>query len=114
MSLVYCPGLTCIHEAWQYHSLVDFQFGVKLDSISLPNICTTSSECHTRFCKSGSALIINIHCSGQSASQLGEFINNFQFLLIHNDSCSLYGFPGAGWCGVQPLSFCDVIVITWL
>ena len=24
MALVYCPGLTCIQEGWQYHSLVDF------------------------------------------------------------------------------------------
>ena len=48
MTLVYCPGL--IQEGWQYHSLVDFQLGVKLDSISLPDICTESSECHTGFC----------------------------------------------------------------
>ena len=34
MTMVYCPGLTCIQEGWQYHRLVDFQLGVKLDSIS--------------------------------------------------------------------------------
>ena len=60
MALVYCPGLTCIQEGWQYHSLVDFQLGVKLDSISLPDICTESSECHTSLCNSGSDLIINM------------------------------------------------------
>ena len=26
MTLVYCPGLACIQEGWQYHSLVDFNF----------------------------------------------------------------------------------------
>ena len=36
MMLVYCPGLTCIHNARQYHSLVDFQLGVKLDAIAPP------------------------------------------------------------------------------
>ena len=74
-----------MQEGWQYHSLVGFQLGVKLDSISLPDICTESSESHTGFCNSGSELIINVHCSGESASQVGEFINNFQFLSIHSD-----------------------------
>ena len=40
MTLVYCPGLTCIQLGWQYHNLIDFQLGVNLDSISLPGICT--------------------------------------------------------------------------
>ena len=97
MTLEYCPGLTCIQEGWQYHSLVNFQLGVKLDSISLLDICTKSSKCHTGFCNSGSDIIINVHCSGKSASQVGEFINNFQFLSIHSDG-SLYGFPGPCWC----------------
>ena len=44
-----------------------------------------SPECHTGFCDSGSDLIINVHCYGESASQVGEFINNFQFLSIHSD-----------------------------
>ena len=81
MTPVYCPGLTCIQERWQYHNHVDFQLGlgVKLDSISLLDIGTVSSECHTCFCNSGSDLIINVHCSEESASQVGEFINNFQF-----------------------------------
>ena len=82
MALVYCPGLTCIQEGWQYHSLVDFQLGVKLDSISLPDICTESSECHTSLCNSDSDLIINMQCSGESASQVGELVNNFQFFFV--------------------------------
>ena len=49
MSLVYCPGLTCIQEGWQYHILVDFQLGVKLDSVSLPDICTESLKSDTVF-----------------------------------------------------------------
>ena len=71
MTLIYCPGLACIQECWQYNSLVDFQLGVKLDSISIPDICTVSSECHTGFCDSDRDLIINVHCSGQNASQVG-------------------------------------------
>ena len=81
---------------------------MKLDSISLPDICTESSECHTGFCNSGSDHIINVHCSGESVSQVGEFINNFKFLSIHSN----------GWLvvrvGIQPLSFCtdcEIIVI---
>ena len=50
---------------------VDFQLGVKLDSISLPDIYTESSKCHTGSCNSGSDLIINVHCSGKSVSQVG-------------------------------------------
>ena len=69
MTLVYCPGLTCIQEGWQYHSLVDFQLGVKLDSISLPDISMESSECHTGFRNSRSDLIINVPCTGKSAGR---------------------------------------------
>ena len=68
MTLVYCPGLACIQKGWQYHRLVDFQFGVKLDSISLQDIKTESSKCHTGFCNFDSVLIINVHCSGKIAS----------------------------------------------
>ena len=46
MPLVYCPGLACIQEGWQYHGLVDFQLCVKLDSISLPDICTEINSIH--------------------------------------------------------------------
>ena len=92
MTLVYCPGLTCKQKSWQYHSLVDFQLGVKLDSIPLPDNCTESSESHTGVCNSGSDLIINVHCSGESASQVGEFINNFQFLSIHSDGWIIVRF----------------------
>ena len=59
-----------------------FQLVVKLDSITLPDIFTESSECNTGICHSGSDLIINVQCSGVSAYQVGEFINNFQFLSI--------------------------------
>ena len=95
MTLVYCAGLTCIQEGWQYHSLVDFQLGVMLDSISLPDICKESSKCHTGFCNSGSDLIINVHCSGESAPQVGDFISSCPFTVMVG---SLYGFPGDGWC----------------
>ena len=53
-------------------------------------------ECHTGFCDSGSDLIINVHCSGESASQVGEFINNFQFLAFHSDSWFIARFS-RGW-----------------
>ena len=100
MTLVYCLGITYIQDGWQYHSLEDFQLGVKLDSILLPDIWTESSECHTGFCNSGSDLVINVHYSGKSASQVGEFINHFRFLSIHS----------AGWfmvlVGVQPMFLC--------
>ena len=70
------------------------QFGVKLDSISFPEICTESSKCHIVFCNFGSDLIINVQCSGESASQVREFINNFQFLSIHSDGCFIVRFSG--------------------
>ena len=44
MALVYCPGLTCIKEGWQYNSLVDFQLSIKSDSISFLDICAKSAE----------------------------------------------------------------------
>ena len=114
MALVYCPGLTCIQERWQYHSLVDFQLGVKLDSISLPDICTESSECHTSLCNSGSDLIINMHSSGESASQVGELVNNFQFLPIHSDGWFIIWLSGR-WLVYNLCLFCadcEIIVIT--
>ena len=92
MTLVYCPGLTCLQEVWQYHSLVDFQLGVKLDSISLPDICTESSECHIGFCDSGSDIFINVLCFGKSFSQVDAFINKFQFLSIHSDGWFIVRF----------------------
>ena len=79
LTLVNCPGLTCIQEGLQYHGIVDFQLGVKLDSILLTDICTETFKCHICVSNSGSDLIINVHCSGESASQVGEFINKFQF-----------------------------------
>ena len=98
ITLVYYPGLTCIQEGWQYHSLADFQLGVKLDSITLPDICMEYSECHTVFCNSGSDPIINVHCFGENAFQVCEFINNFQCLYIDSDGWFIVRFPGAGWC----------------
>ena len=65
-TLVYFP-------LWQYHSLADVQLGGKLDSISLPDLCAESPECHTGVCNySGNDLIINVIISGESASQVGE------------------------------------------
>ena len=75
MALVYY-----LQERWQYNSHVDFQLGVKLDSISLPDVYTESSECQSSLCNSGSALIINVHCSGESALQVRRFINNLDFV----------------------------------
>ena len=109
MTLVYCPGLTCIQEGWQYHGLVDFQLGFKLDSISLSDICTESSECHTGSCNSGSDFIINVHCSGKSASQVGELINKFQFLTIHSDGWFIVRFSR---CFCLFCADCEIIVIT--
>ena len=57
-----------------------------------------SGKCYAGFRSSGCNLIINVHCSGESASKIGEFINNLKFLSIHSEVGSLYGFPGAGWC----------------
>ena len=108
MTLVYFPGLTCIQDGWQYHSLVNFQLDVKLDSISLPDICAGSSECHTGFCNSGSDLIINLHRSGESASRVGIFINNVHTLSIHRNGwfTESHGFPDAGWCTTLSLFLC--------
>ena len=115
LSLFACrPGLTCIQEGWQYHSLVDFQLGVKLDSISLPDICAESSKSYTGFCNSGSDLIINVHCSGNSASQVGEFINNFQFLSIHSDGWFIVRFSRCWLVYNLSLSFFVLIVRSYL
>ena len=68
MTLVYCPCFTCIQEGWHYHSLADFQLSVKSDPITLSDVCVKSAKCYTGFRCSGSNLIINVHCSGESAS----------------------------------------------
>ena len=44
MALVYCPGITCIKEGWQYYSLVDFQLGIKSDSSPFPDIWAKSAK----------------------------------------------------------------------
>ena len=96
MASVYCPGLTCIYKGWQYNNLVDFQLSIKSDSISFPDICAKAAKCYAGHRSSGCNLIINVHCSGESASKIGEFINNLKFLSIHTVMVgSLYGFPGA-------------------
>ena len=76
MALVYCPGLT---------GLEDFQLSIKSDYISFPDICAKSAERYAGLRSSGCDLIINVHCSGESASKIGEFINNLKFLSIHSD-----------------------------
>ena len=76
---------------------------------------TESSERHTGFRNSCSDLIINhdVHCSGESASQIYEFIKNL-VMSIHSDS----GFNVRVFhvlVGVQRLPFCadcEIIVIT--
>ena len=85
MTLVDRPGLAYIQEGWQYHSLVDFQLSVKSNSIPLQDVCAKFAECFTGFRSSGCNLIINVYFSRESASQIGKFINNLQFLSIHSD-----------------------------
>ena len=78
---------------WQYNSLGDLKLSIKSYSISFPDICAKSAECYAGLRSSGCNLIINVHCSGESASKIGEFINNF--LSFHSD----------GWFAVR-LSRC--------
>ena len=88
MTLVYCPRLTCIEEGSFVSRLIPFR----------PRHLHAVFECHTGFCNSISDLIIHVHFSGESASQVGEFINNFQFCPFTVMVRSLYGFPCAVWC----------------
>ena len=67
------------------NGLVDFQLSIKSDSISFPDIYAKSAECYAGLRSSGCSRIINVHCSGESASKIGEFINNLKFLSIHSD-----------------------------
>ena len=55
-----------------------------------PRHFTESSKCHTKFCNSGSDLIINVHCFGEGASKVGESINSVQFLSIRIDGCAVF------------------------
>ena len=104
MTLIYCPDLTCIKKGWQYHNLVDFQVRVKLDSFLLPDICKESSECHTGLRNS------NLHYSGGSAFQVGEF--NKKFLSIHSDSWFIERFSGC-WLVNNICRFCvDCEILT--
>ena len=61
------------------------------DSISFPDIYAKSAKCYAGLRSSGCNFIINVHCSGESASKIGEFINNLKFLSIHSDGL------GAKW-----------------
>ena len=56
-----------------------FTLSVKSDSIPFLDICVKCAKCYTGFRSSGCSLIINEHCSGESASQIREFVNNLQF-----------------------------------
>ena len=63
---------TCIRGlAVQHNSLEDFQLSIKYDSISFPDICAKSVECYAGLRSTGCNLIINVHCSGESASKVG-------------------------------------------
>ena len=77
VTLLYaCETLTVyMYQRCQYHSLVDFQLSVKSDSIPLPDISAKSARCHTGFHSSDNTLIINVHCSEETASQIREFID---------------------------------------
>ena len=73
----------------QYKRLVDFELGAKFDSYMHADIRTDSSKYHTGFSSSGSDVIISMHCCGNSASQVGEFIQTS----IHSDvRLSVYWF----------------------
>ena len=77
-------------------------------------ISAKSAKCHTGLSSSGSNLIIDAHCSGKSASLIGEFIDNLQFLSINSDGLSLYGFPCAGWCTTCTSVFVVQIVRSYM
>ena len=79
---------------------VCFQLSVKSDSIPLSDICVKSAKCHTGFRSSDSNLIINVHCSGESASQTANISATCSFLTIHSDGAFHV------LAGVLPQSFC--------
>ena len=68
--------------AWRWctvhvsHAYKRVQLSIKSDSISFPDICAKSAKCYGGLPSSGCNLIINVHCSGESATKIGEFINN--------------------------------------
>ena len=66
-------------------ALKTFSLVSSLISISFPDICAKSADCYAGLRSSGCNLIINVHCSGESASKIGEFINSLRFLFIHSD-----------------------------
>ena len=46
MTLVFCPGLTCILEGWQNHSLVDFQLKCQKVSNYQELVQSYPKSCH--------------------------------------------------------------------
>ena len=82
------------------------QLSIKSDSISFPDICAKSAKCYAGLRSSGFILIINVHCSGESASKIGEFINNLKCLSIHSDGCF------AVWLSRCWLVYCVVLIVS--
>ena len=75
MALVYCPGLMHMN-------------GLAVPQpcrLSASDICAKSAKWYAGLRSSGCNLIINVHCSGESACKIDEFINNLLFLFIHSD-----------------------------
>ena len=66
----------------QYNSTVDFQLSIKSDFISFPDICAKSAKFYAGLRSSGCNLIINVHCSGESASKIGEVVWDRSFRLL--------------------------------
>ena len=64
--------------------LVDFQLSIKSDSISFPDICAKSAKCYAGLRSSGCNLIIIVHCSGERASKIGEFIYQQLEVFVHS------------------------------
>ena len=78
---VYCPGLTCMLESWQYRSFVDFQLSILHDLIwsqTFPRSPINYSDFIY--------LIINVHCLWKSASKIVAIINKLKYLSIHCDN----------------------------
>ena len=57
------------------------------DSLSFPHLLPESSRCRVGFGKSVIDFHVNVGFSGEGASQVGERIGGFQWLVIHKDVC---------------------------
>ena len=55
------------------------------DSSSVPHFLIESSKCRVGFGKSVIDFHVNVGFSGDGASQVGEIIGSFQWLVIHKD-----------------------------